>query len=115
MPDHVHLVLVGESDRADLISFMKLFKQKTGYAYRQSHGCHLWQAGYYEHVLRDDEATEGAMRYTLENPIRAGLSRAIGEYPFAGSGVYEMGALIALWQKQARRPPLHARRTTAPV
>jgi hypothetical protein len=57
----------------------------------------LWQEGFHERVLRSDESTEAAMRYVLENPVRAGLTRAIGDYPFARSGVYDRKALLDLW------------------
>ena len=58
------------------------------------------QSGYHEHILRDDEATESVVRYVLENPVRAGLTAALGEYAFAGSDVYELDALKTAWEKQ---------------
>jgi len=61
-------------------------------------GQSLWQPGYHEHILRDEEVSDIVARYILENPVRAGLASQLGEYPFAGSGVYEMEQLVALWQ-----------------
>jgi len=100
MPDHVHLVVYGASERADLREFIVSFKQVTGFEYRQRHGRSLWQTGYFERVLRDDEATEAVARYTLENPIRAGLTRGLGEYPFAGSDLYDLQALTTAWERK---------------
>jgi hypothetical protein len=37
------------------------------------------------------------VRYILENPIRAGLAKKLGEYPFAGSDVYDLPALLTAW------------------
>jgi len=77
---------------------MKQFKQATGFAYKKQAHQRLWQPGYYERILRDDEATEAVARYILENPIRAGLTGELGEYPYAGSGVYELEALRTAWE-----------------
>ena len=45
----------------------------------------LWQRGYFEHVLRDDEDTIGVARYIIENPVRAGLVTNPLDYPYLGS------------------------------
>jgi hypothetical protein len=55
----------------------------------------LWQPFGYEHVLRDDEKATTTARYILENPVRAGLSKTVMEYPFVGSQVYELKDLLA--------------------
>jgi len=97
MPDHLHLLVHGQSERADFIGFMKRFKQLTGFAYKRQTGQSLWQSGYYDRILRDDESSECVARYILENPIRAGLTTAWGEYPHAWSDVYDLGALFTEW------------------
>jgi putative transposase len=102
MPDHVHLVVYGASERADLREFVVSFKQVTGFEYRQRHGRSLWQPGYFDRVLRDDEATKTVARYTLENPIRAGLATRLGEYPFAGSDLYDLQGLLTAWEDGRR-------------
>ena len=38
------------------------------------------------------------VRYILENPIRAGLTRELGEYRFAGSEVYDLEGLLTAWE-----------------
>ena len=98
MPDHLHALLEAQSDASDFAAFAKRFKQMTGFRYRQATGQALWQPGYHEHILRHDEATDAVARYIFENPIRAGLASVLGEYEFAGSGVYEMRELLDLWQ-----------------
>jgi REP element-mobilizing transposase RayT len=105
MPDHVHVLLHATSDRADLLAFMKRFKQLTGFAYRRQTCQALWQVGYHERILRDDESSETVARYILENPIRAGLSNQWGEYPYAWSDVYDLEALFTDWN--TRRPQSH--------
>ena len=101
MPDHVHVLLFGESDVSDLRASVKRFKQMTSFAHKRAHGVELWQPGYHEHILRDDEATEAAARYIPENPVRAGLTREIGAYAFAGSDMYAFEALLTVWDKRA--------------
>jgi len=68
MPDHLHVLVEATSDQADLVAFVKRFKQMTGFAYRRQTSEPLWQAGYRERVLRNDEATDDVIRYILENP-----------------------------------------------
>jgi len=89
MPDHLHLLLYGTSEAADLRRCISRYKQITGFEYRSRHGRKLWQPGYHDRVLRDEEATETIARYILGNPLRAGLSKEWGEYPFAGSDLFD--------------------------
>jgi REP-associated tyrosine transposase len=100
MPDHVHILVCGVSLQADLPAFMTHFKKITGFNYSQRFKRRLWQPGYHDRILRDDESTEGVARYILENPVRAGLARQIGKYPNAGSDLYDLRALLTAWDKQ---------------
>ena len=94
MPDHVHLIATGISADGDLREFMEAWKQKSGYAHRQSTRSRLWQGGFYDHVLREEEDRAAVIRYLLENPIRAGLVTALREYPYWGSGLCSRDELI---------------------
>ena len=100
MPDHAHVLAQAESEPSDFPAFVKRFKHTTGFAYRREAGQPLWQPGYHERVLRNDEITEAVVRYILENPIRAHLSTNLGEYPFAGSGKYDLETLKTAWDTQ---------------
>lgn len=42
----------------------------------------IWQPGYHDHALRDDEDYGARVRYTLENPVRAGLVERPEAYPY---------------------------------
>jgi hypothetical protein len=44
-------------------------------------------------VLRDREQAFRVARYILENPIRAGLTTTVADYPFLGSLVYPLSEL----------------------
>ena len=86
MPDHVHVIVRGTSETSDLRRCVKLMKQRIEYVARsQFNTRHLWQEGYYERVLRSRHALETAVRYVLENPVRAGLAKTADEYLFSGA------------------------------
>jgi len=88
MPDHVHVIVTGTSDTSDLRKCVKLMKQRIEYAARsQFNTGHLWQTGYYERVLRSRHALETAVRYVLQNPVRAGLAKRPGDYPLSSAHV----------------------------
>src|SRR5262249_5743566 len=84
MPDHVHLLIQGESDASDCRRFITRAKQYGAYYFSKTFGSRLWQRYGFEHVLRDDETTMDVARYILENPIRAGLVRRVEDYPHVG-------------------------------
>ena len=103
MPDHAHMLVDGESDGSDLLAFMKLTKQRSGYWFKQSHGQRLWQKGYYEHVVRNEERTEDIVWYILENPLRKSLVTDVMQYPFWGSSLYTRDELLRSIGLKARR------------
>jgi putative transposase len=94
MPDHVHLLIEGTSPTSDLRRVVTRWKQRTGYVHRSKTGAVLWQGGFYDHVLRQEENRHEVIRYLIENPIRARLVLDVKEYPFWGSGVCSREELI---------------------
>jgi putative transposase len=107
MPDHVHLVCQARTAVSDFGAFVHDAKQRSSYAFKRSTAERLWQDGYYDHVLRDEDKLLSVVRYVLSNPVRAGLARAIGEYPFCGSDLYSMDEICAcgeMWTPRQRRP-----------
>src|SRR5215831_5604316 len=85
MPDHLHLLIEGQSDASDCKRFIARAKQYSGFYYKQKYRRTLWQRYGFEHVLRDEELTPVVARYILENPIRARLVECIEDYPYLGS------------------------------
>jgi REP-associated tyrosine transposase len=57
MPDHLHLLVEGQADHSDLRDFVKRAKQSSGFTYRRQRAARLWQSSYYDHVLRENEAS----------------------------------------------------------
>src|SRR5215203_4213781 len=50
-----------------------------------------------DHVLRDDEETGRAVKYVLENPVRAKLATGFADYRFSGSDVFSTEELRGFW------------------
>jgi putative transposase len=98
MPDHVHLLVEGTTQRADLRRFAKMSKQRSGAIHALRSRERLWQEGYHDHILRKDEDLKSVARYILENPVRAGLVRAPTEYPYLGSEVWTLAELFDAYQ-----------------
>jgi putative transposase len=94
MPDHVHLVVEGLTDGADLLRFTKMAKQRAGAAFAMAAGSPLWQEGYHEHVLRADEDVKSVIRYVLANPVRGDLVASPKEYPYLGSDRWALDDLL---------------------
>lgn len=94
MPDHVHFLAEGQSDDSDCLRFIARAKQFSGFHYKAKFDQRLWQRYGYEHTLRNDEAAISVARYTLENPVRAGLVACVEDYPYSGSSVYTLEQIL---------------------
>jgi putative transposase len=94
MPDHIHLLVEGLSPDSDLTRFAKMAKQRSGSLYARTRHQRLWQPGYYDRVLRDDEDAREFARYVVNNPVRAGLVESPEDYPFTGSDVWSLEDLL---------------------
>ena len=94
MPDHAHLLVEGTHEDSDLRRYAKRLKQGSAQAYAHRFGCALWQGGYSEHVVRRQDDARPIALYILDNPVRAGLVRHPSEYPYLGSGVWELKDLL---------------------
>ena len=91
MPDHLHFLNIGNNDKSNLITFIKCYKQVSGFAHKKKMGLDLWQKSYYDHILRKEESIEDIVRYILENPVRKDLVNNARDYPFSGSFVHGKG------------------------
>ena len=96
MPDHLHVLAEGSCPDADIAVFASRFKQASGYVYRRRrHDTqHLWQEGYYDRVLREEDDALKVARYVIGNPVRAGLCADVREYPYIGSERYSIEELV---------------------
>ena len=83
MPDHVHLLMEGTASGSSLPPLISRWKQATAYTIGRPRGIRLWQPGYFERVLREQESSRVTARYILENPVRAMLASHVNEFAFA--------------------------------
>lgn len=74
MPDHLHWLMVLLD--GELAEAVRLLKGRTAHAMGQS----VWQANYFDHVVREDEDMRKMARYIVANPLRAGLVERIENY-----------------------------------
>jgi putative transposase len=85
MPDHLHLLEEGATPTADMRRLVSLIRQRSAFVFRtRFHVPRLWQHGYFERVLRNDEATQAVIRYLFDNPVRAGIVERYQDYPYLG-------------------------------
>ena len=94
MPDHLHLLVDGRSERCDCRHFVTAAKQYSAAFYAQRFGGRLWQAHDFAQIIRDRALIQPAARHILTNPVRAGLAHRVEDYPFAGSLTHSLEELL---------------------
>ncbi len=94
MPDHLHALTSGRSIQADAKEWAAAFRAQSAFHHRRQHRQRIWQDGYPDHNLRDHERTLDYVRYTIENPVRAGLCAKAEAYPYTGSTRYSVESLV---------------------
>ena len=82
MPDHVHLVIASKD--ALLAKTMHSLKSFSAHAISQKcgHSGPVWQAGYHDKGIRDEDGLRAQVNYCLENPVRAGMVDDFHLYPY---------------------------------
>jgi len=83
--DHLHLLVQPPGDGTTVSRFVQVFKSLTTRLYWKLGGAgRLWQRGFYDHILREDEDPITVGEYILNNPLRKGLVESAEKYPFSG-------------------------------
>jgi len=74
MPNHVHVVvrIFPQHQLADVLHSWKSYTARMANRVLLRNGS-FWQREYYDHLLRDELEFERAVRYVLENPVKARL------------------------------------------
>ena len=82
MPDHAHWLLQLGKER-DLSSLVRAIKSASAHSVRKAgYTKQVWVKAYHDRAIRDEGHIEPAARYIVANPLRAGLVKRIGDYPF---------------------------------
>lgn len=89
MPDHLHILIRGTVDTCDMILFAARFKQMTGFEGQRMFNRTLWQAHFYDHIVRPRDSAECIASYIWWNPVRNGLCTDPRDYPHSGSDTME--------------------------
>lgn len=77
MPDHVHWLLQLEGS-GSLSGVVRLYKSKVSFSLRQR----IWQRGFHDRALREEDDVRDIARYIIANSLRAGLAERVDEYPY---------------------------------
>jgi REP element-mobilizing transposase RayT len=83
MPDHVHW-LMAPVGNLDLSRCVQKLKALTTRKLRASLGWEgeVWQRGFHDRAVREDEDLRTMARYVIANPVRAGLVGSVRDWPF---------------------------------
>jgi REP element-mobilizing transposase RayT len=95
MPNHVHLELVGLSDNSDAILLLHDFKGNATSQARTLGIRNLWEKGFYDHILRDDDDHNVVAWYIFNNPVRKGLVKDPRDWPYSGSWMFDWKQAVA--------------------
>jgi len=84
MPTHLHMI--ANPGVKSLIGVIAEFKKKTGDLARETRLIpELWQRSFFDHRVRSDESLAEQCEYIRMNPVRAGLVKHPGDWPWTGS------------------------------
>jgi REP element-mobilizing transposase RayT len=96
MPDHLHWLFQLKM-RNSLESVVRRTKGRSAYRINRSSICSgpVWQAGYNDRLVQEEESLETVGDYIVHNPVRAGIVENIVDYPL-------WDILWRRWGKQVR-------------
>jgi len=85
MPDHLHIIVVPR--KKNISGIMKVIKgfsaKKINELYDRSGS--VWQEGFFDYVLDNEEKVLSRIKYIEENPVRKGLVGQPDDYPFGSA------------------------------
>jgi putative transposase len=81
MPDHFHWLVTLQS--GSLSSLIQGVKGRSAIAINKCRGGRgqMWQKGYHDRAIRQEEDLREIARYVVANPLRARLVERLGDYP----------------------------------
>ena len=83
MPDHLHLFAAPRDLHFTIERWITFWKSQ--FSKSHSHADWFWQTSAFHHRLRRDESYSQKWLYVQENPVRAGLTKEIGQWPYQGT------------------------------
>ena len=84
MPDHIHMFLRIRAN-GSLGAVVKCIREAiTRCLHRDKPDLRVWQAGFFDHLMRSGESYAEKWLYVSNNPVRAGLCSAVDKWPYQG-------------------------------
>ena len=84
LPDHLHL-LIYVPESSNISKLMQSIQWNFTRNYKAAHGIttpvRLWQRGFWDHVIRDEDDFEGHLGYIHYNPVKHGYVSHPRDYP----------------------------------
>ena len=100
LPDHFHL-LIFVPDTTDISKLLQSVQRNFTRNYKKAHNIdqatHLWQRGFWDHVIRDERDYVNHFHYIHYNPVKHGYVVRPEDYPhtsfleYVKRGWYELG------------------------
>jgi putative transposase len=92
MPDHLHLLL--SPCNRDLPMLMRNIKSLSGFRVQQARRCSgpLWQARYFDNIIRHVKDFWEKLEYIHRNPVEAGLTSEVGGWRWSSYGAWQRGS-----------------------
>ena len=96
MPDHVHQLVKGTHAETDAKLYMRKAKQYSGFYFTKTFQMKLWGGKGFDRFIRDAYEYRAAVKYIIENPVKAGLVKRVEDYPFTGSSTHTIEELMEI-------------------
>ncbi len=87
MPDHMHLFVRG-GNGFKLAQWVNGSKRAISVALEATKKRPLWQPGFFDHILRNDESYSQKWEYVRESPVRVSLVTLADNWPYQGEFVF---------------------------
>jgi putative transposase len=83
MPNHIHILMTLPGEMT-LEKAMQLIKGSFSFRANKELGlrCEIWQRGYSDVQILDDQSFQRHREYIENNPVKAGLANSPDKYPF---------------------------------
>ncbi len=85
MPDHLHVLILGEAEASEPKKAIERFKWEIGSWFVNHQNPARFQKDFYDHIVRRSEGWESQARYIALNPVRRQLVMDIVSWPYTGS------------------------------
>jgi putative transposase len=101
LPDHFHCLIKVNHPSGDFSTVMHSLKRNYTRNYKRAHNIQktlsIWQRGFWDHVIRDEQDFGTHLDYIHWNPIKHGWVNKPEDWPYStyrdwiNEGVYEIG------------------------